>query len=114
MHKVIQNEVKSLKLGKLSYLPSYLAQLYSYGECQLETEINDKNVIQNIYGIADSDEEKFDSEKTEEGSTEESSKADSEMKEGDDGFHTRSQPKSTNLEEPLQAAAVGEAKISRP
>jgi hypothetical protein len=114
MHKMIQDEVKSLEPGKLSYLPSYLAQLYSYRECQLEIEINDINVIRDIYGIADSDEEEFDSEKTEEGSTDESSKADSEMEEGDDGFHTGSQPKSTDLEEPLQAAAVGEVEVSRP
>jgi hypothetical protein len=97
---MIQDEVKSLKPGKLSYLPSYLAQLYSYGECQLETKINDRNVIWDIYGIADSDEEESDSEKIEEGSTEESSKADSKMEEGDDGFHTGSQPKSTDLEKP--------------
>jgi hypothetical protein len=64
MHKVIQDKVKSLKPRKLSYLPSYLAQLYLYGECQLETEINDKNVIRDIYGIADSDEEESNSEKT--------------------------------------------------
>jgi hypothetical protein len=90
MHKVIQDKVKSLKPGKFSYLPSYLAQLYSYEECQLETKINDKNVIRDIYGIADSDEEESDSKKTEEGSIEESSKAASEMEEGDDGFHTGS------------------------
>ncbi len=81
-----------MKLGKLFYLPSYLTQIYSYGEYQLEIEINDWNVIQDICGIVDSDEEEADSEKTKKKSIDEPLKALRDIEEEDDRSYTSSQP----------------------
>jgi hypothetical protein len=55
MHKVIQDKVRALNDDKLFFLPSYLAQLYAYAECKLEIEIDDKDIINELYGTEDED-----------------------------------------------------------
>ncbi|CAM6013774.1 unnamed protein product [Sphagnum balticum] len=77
MHKVIQDEVRTLGPKKLCYLPSYLAQLYAYGDCQLVIEKHHKvlvgRVIKEVYGTSEDeliDEEEVTYEETEEESTE--------------------------------------------
>ncbi|CAK9879717.1 unnamed protein product [Sphagnum jensenii] len=57
MHKVIQDEVRALGPKKLCYLPSYLAQLYAYGDCQLVIERHHRvlvrRVIKEVYGTSE-------------------------------------------------------------
>jgi hypothetical protein len=36
-------------------LPSYQAQLYAYAACKLEIEIDDRDVIKELYGTKDED-----------------------------------------------------------
>jgi hypothetical protein len=87
MHKVIQDEVRALKVDKLFFLPSYLAQLYAYAKYKLEIEIDDKNIIKELYGTKDenvlTDEEEASSETTDDGSTEVPLEASSDTEEGD-------------------------------
>jgi hypothetical protein len=77
MHKVIHDEVRALGPKKLCSLPSYLAQLYAYGDCQLVIERHQRNlvrrVIKEVYGTSEdelTDEEEATYEETEEESTE--------------------------------------------
>jgi hypothetical protein len=77
MHKVIQDEVRALGPKKLCYLPSYLAQLYAYGDCHLVIERHHtvlvRRVIKEVYGTSEdelTDEEEATYEETEEESTE--------------------------------------------
>ncbi len=76
MHKVIQDEVRALGPKKLCYLPSYLAQFYAYGDCQLVIERHHKvlvrRVIKEVYGTLEdelTDEEEATYEETEEENT---------------------------------------------
>jgi hypothetical protein len=77
-------------------LPNYLAQFYSYAKCQLEIEINDKNVIQDVHGIVDSNKEEANFNETEEGSIEEPLKAFCEIEKQDDCSYTSSLPQNTD------------------
>jgi hypothetical protein len=77
MHKVIQDEVRTLGPKKLCSLPNYLAQLYAYGDCQLVIERHHRvlvrRVIKEVYGTSKdelTDEEEATYEETEEESTE--------------------------------------------
>ncbi|CAN5962657.1 unnamed protein product [Sphagnum jensenii] len=77
MHKVIQDEVRALGPKKLCSLPSYLAQLYAYGDCQLVIERHHRvlvrRVIKEVYGTSEdelTDEEEATYEETKEESTE--------------------------------------------
>ncbi|CAK9868329.1 unnamed protein product [Sphagnum jensenii] len=71
MHKVIQDEVRALGPKKLCSLPSYLVQLYAYGDCQLVIERHHRvlvrRVIKEVYGTS---EDELINEETEEESTE--------------------------------------------
>jgi hypothetical protein len=74
MHKVTQDEVRALGPKKLCYLPSYLAQFYAYGDCQLVIERHHRvlvrRVIKEVYGT--SEDELTDEEATYEETKEES------------------------------------------
>ncbi|CAK9211700.1 unnamed protein product [Sphagnum troendelagicum] len=77
MHKVIQDEVRTLGPKKLCYLPSYLVQLYAYGDCQLVIERHHKvlvrRAIKEVYGTSEDEltnEEEATYEETEEESIE--------------------------------------------
>jgi hypothetical protein len=77
MHKVIQDEVRALGPKKLCSLPSYLAQLYAYGDYQLVIERHHRvlvrRVIKEVYGTSEdelTDEEEATYEETKEESTE--------------------------------------------
>jgi hypothetical protein len=84
---VILDEVRALKADKLFFLPSYLAQLYAYAKCKLEIEINDIDIIKELYGIEDeeylTDKKEAGSEKIEGRSTEIPLKASGDTEEGD-------------------------------
>jgi hypothetical protein len=119
MHRVIQDEVKALKADKLSFLPSYLARLYAYAECELEIEVDDRDVIKELYGTEDedalTDEEEASSEKTEERSTEIPLEASGDTEEGDQSDYVFSvQTQSTDMHEPLMAAATRDSEVSKP
>ncbi|CAK9274425.1 unnamed protein product [Sphagnum jensenii] len=87
MHKVTQDEVRALGPKKLCYLPSYLAQLYAYGDCQLVIERHHKvlvrRVIKEVYGTSEDEltNEEATYEETKEESTE-ASEGESESSQG--------------------------------
>jgi hypothetical protein len=93
MHKVIQDEVRTLGPKKLCYLPSYLVQLYAYGDCQLVIERHHRvlvrRVIKEVYGTSEdefTDEEEATYEETEEESTEVPLEDYGEIEGGDQSF----------------------------
>jgi hypothetical protein len=94
MHKVIQDEVRALKVDKLFFLPSYLAQLYAYAKYKLEIEIDDRDVIKKLYGTKDEDvlthKEEASSEMIEEGSNEVPLEASGDTEEGDQSDYVSS------------------------
>jgi hypothetical protein len=122
MHKVIHDEVRALGPKKLCYLPSYLAQLYAYGDCQLVIERHHKvlvrRVIKEVYGTSEDEfthEEKATYEETKEESTEVPLEDYGEIKGGDQSFYMSSdQPQSIDMMEPLMAAVVVDSKVSKP
>jgi hypothetical protein len=122
MHKVIQDEVRALGPKKLCYLPSYLAQLYAYGDCQLVIERHHKvlvrRVIKEVYGTSKDEltnEEEATYEETEEESTEVPLEDCGETEGGDQSFYMSSdQPQSTNMMEPLMATALVDSQVSKP
>jgi len=122
MHKVIQDEVRALGPKKLCYLPSYLAQLYAYGDCQLVLERHHKflvrRVIKEVYGTSEdelTDEEEATYEEIEEESTEVRLEDYGEIEGGDRSFYMSSdQPQNADMMEPLMAAAVVDSQVSKP
>jgi hypothetical protein len=94
MHKVIQDEVRALGPKKLCYLPSYLAQLYAYGDCQLIIERHHIvlviRVIKEVYGTSEDEltyEEEATYEETKEESTEVPLEDYGETEGGDQSFY---------------------------
>jgi hypothetical protein len=119
MHKVIQNKVKALKAYKLSFLPSYLAQLYAYAKCKLEIEIDDKDVIKKLYGTEDEDvftnKEEASSEAIEKESTEVPLEASGDTEEGDQSDYVSSvQTQTTDMKEPLMVAPKRDFEVFKP
>ncbi len=114
MHKVIQDEVRALGPKKLCYLPSYLAQLYAYGDYQLVIERHHRvlvrRVIKEVYGTSEDEltnEEKATYEETEEESIEVPLEDYGEIERGDQSFYMSSdQPQSIDMMEPLMAATI--------
>jgi hypothetical protein len=119
MHKVIQDEVRALKVDKLFFLTSYLAHLYAYAKCKLEIEIDDRDVIKELYGTEDEDvlidEEEACSKMIEKGSTEVPLDASGDTEECDQSDYVSSvQTQSTNMNEPLMAVATRDFEVSKP
>jgi hypothetical protein len=100
-------------------LPSYLAQLYAYAKCKLEIEIDNRDVIKELYGTEDedvlTDKEEANSETIEEESTEVPLEASGDTEESDQSDYVSSvQTQTKDMNEPFMAATTRDFEVSKP